>query len=392
MEAQRGMSVALADPSPPAVSARPRLDGLDFLRGLVVILMTLDHTRDYFGFGDANPRDVTQPALFLTRWITHFCAPTFVFLAGISAFLYAQRGRSPAELTRFLLLRGLWLIVLELTLVRVGWTLQVFSNFLVLQVIWAIGCSLLLLALLVHLPRAAIACVGFLLVLGHNLADPIRSADLAGWGGLWKVLHEGGVFAPGGGFRVLAMYPLLPWLGTAALGYAFGPTLLQPAAERRRISVRWGLLALAAFLVLRTTGWYGDPAPRLPVSELGWSAGLLSFLNCEKYPPSLLFLCMTLGPLLLALGALGEIRGRLARAVTTIGRVPMLYYVVHLYVIHGLAIAWVVATGADRAKGPSFSLPAIYLTATGVVLLLYPLCRWFAALKARRRDPWLSYL
>ncbi|MBS0657801.1 MAG: DUF1624 domain-containing protein [Verrucomicrobia bacterium] len=383
---------ASASAAPADAPARPRLERVDFLRGLVMLLMALDHTRDFFGAGDANPRDITQPALFLTRWITHFCAPTFVFLAGVSAFLYAQRGRTRGELTRFLLTRGLWLIVLEFTLVRIGWTLQVFSNFLVLQVIWAIGCALIFLALLVHLPRWAVAAVGLLLLAGHNLLDPLRAADFGRWDWLWMILHESRVFPLGGGFRALSMYPLLPWLGTAAVGYAFAPVLLRPAEERRRVALTLGAATLAVFLVLRLTGLYGDPAPRVPIAEAGWSAGLLSILNCEKYPPSLLFLCMTLGPLLLALGALPDLRSPLARAVTTFGRVPMLFYVVHLYVIHVLAIAWVVATTPDRTQGPAFPLPAIYAVTLLVLLLLYPLCHWFAALKARRKDAWLTYL
>lgn len=371
--------------------ARPRLDAIDFLRGLVMILMALDHTRDFFGRSGMNPTDVNDPALFLTRWVTHFCAPTFVFLAGVSAFLYGQRGRTTAEVSRFLLTRGLWLILLEVTVVRTGWTFGFGLSFFVLQVIWAIGCSLLVLGLLVWLPRWAIAAFGLLLIGGHNFFDSVKAADLGGWSGLWKLLHQQSVIQAGGTTRLFPVYPLVPWLGLAAAGYSFAPVLLRPEAERRRWLLGLGGGVLLLFVGLRATSLYGDPAPRLQTGAL--VQDFLSFLNCEKYPPSLLYLCMTIGPLLLALGLLGEIRSRLGRAVVVFGRVPMLYYVVHLYLIHGLAVVYVwIREGALGNTGPGFGLPGVYLVTLLVVLLLYPLCAWFAALKARRREAWLSYL
>lgn len=377
--------------STPAGPSRPRLDAVDFLRGLVMVIMALDHARDFFHQGGMNPRDIHDPALFLTRWITHFCAPTFVFLAGVSAFLYAQRGRTTAQVSRFLLTRGLWLIVLEVTVVRLGWTFQFVGTFFFLQVIWAIGCSLLVLALLVWLPRSAIAAFGLLLIFGHNLLDGVRSADLGAWSGLWKLLHEPSVIQAGLGVRLLPIYPLVPWLGVAAAGYAFGPVLLRPEADRRSVCRRLGGAAVLLFLVLRWTGLYGDPVAR--VEPGGLLPATLSFLNCEKYPPSLLFLCMTLGPALLALGGLGEMRGRLARAVVTFGRVPMLYYVAHLFLLHGLAVAWVwLQRGEASRGGPAFALPGVYLAWLVGLLLLYPLCAWFASLKARRQEWWWSYL
>lgn len=386
-------------PLPPA---RPRVDTIDLVRGLVMALMVIDHVRDYLGGSAVNPRDVADPALFLTRAITHLCAPTFVLLAGVSAYLYGARGRTRGEISRFLLSRGLWLVVLELTIVRVGWTFQLEPDFVLLQVVWAIGGAMIALAALVHLPRAGIVVVGVALVAGHNLLDPISATDLGGAGWLWNLAHEPAQLAPEPGLTVFALYPLLPWIGVLALGYALGPVFRLPAPERRRWLVGLGGAALATFVILRGLRSYGDPAARIEHDELvPW---LLSFIDCEKYPPSLQFLAMTLGAALVLLAVADRARGRLVDAIVALGRVPLAFYVGHVFLIHAVAIGyallahgdagWLVGgfPPLDKPAGYGVGLPAVYVVSLGVVAALYPLCRWFGRLKQRRTDWWLSYL
>jgi uncharacterized membrane protein len=405
----------------PSATARPRLDSIDFVRGLVMVIMALDHVRDFFNL-DArffDPTDLTRttPVLFFTRWITHFCAPTFVFLAGTGAYLWASRGRTPAELRRFLVSRGIWLIVVELTLVTVGWTFNFTWSFIGLQVIWVIGWSMILLAALSWLPIRVVAGIGIILIAGHNLLDAIHPRPLLGgsagpgvlpfgngalggalspdatlWDWVWSFLH---VFNPP------VAYPLIPWVGVMAVGYAFGTLVQRPPDERRRLFLRLGLAVTAAFVVLRWTNIYGDPAP--------WSAQpdpvytMLSFLNTSKYPPSLLYLLMTLGPAIALLGLVDRASGPVVRFFVVFGRVPFLYYVVHLYLIHGLTLVAAAVTGQAAPndlrvfflfypKNFGFSLGVVYAIWVGVVLALYPLCWWFARLKARRKDAWLSYV
>jgi uncharacterized membrane protein len=381
--------------------ARTRLDSIDLLRGLVMALMALDHTRDFFGASGLNPRDVADPALFLTRWITHYCAPTFIFLAGISAFLYGARGRSTGEVSRYLFTRGLLLVVLEFTIIRVGWTFTPVSLNLLAGVIWAIGASMIVLSALVHLPRAAIAVLAVAMIAGHNLLDGIHANGLGSVGWLWTILHEQGRLAFGGGASIYVLYPLIPWIGVMAAGYALGPVFGLEAGQRRRILVSVGGGLVLGFIALRASNLYGDPAP-WQMQET-WLATVLSFINCEKYPPSLLYLMMTLGPSLLLLAAFEGVRGRLAGWITVFGRVPLFYYVVHIYLLHLLALAYIFATYDDVswmfAGGPprkpadyGLGLPAIYVVWLGVLALLYPLCRWFAALKQRRGEGWLTYL
>ena len=270
-----------------AGAARPRLNSIDLLRGLVMIVMALDHTRDFFAPSGMNPRDVAEPALFLTRWITHFCAPTFVFLAGISAYLYGLRGRSTAELCRFLLTRGFWLIVIEFTLVRFAWRFTVDTHLYVAQVIFAIGASMVALSLLVWLPRWMIAVFGVAVMLGHNLFDGIRAEQLGGAAGYaWHILHQQGLLPVGADTKLYVLYPLIPWIGVMAAGYALGPVFQFDRTARLRWLVLLGAIVTVGFVALRASNLYGDPAPWK--SYDGTLATVLSFLNCEKYPPSLL--------------------------------------------------------------------------------------------------------
>jgi uncharacterized membrane protein len=384
---------------------RARLLSIDTLRGAVMILMALDHTRDYFSNARFSPLDLahTTPALFFTRWITHFCAPAFVLLAGTSAYLWAASpGKSKPELARFLLARGVWLIVLELTVIRFAWFLTLDYEVLLAQVIWAIGWSMILLAGLVFLPDWLILTFGAALIAGHNLFDR------AGWGGgpgaLWTVLHRESMLGLWPGHSLYVLYPLVPWIGVMALGYVLGRLFLRGPRERRAWLLRTGSGLLLGFTLLRFSNLYGDP--------LDWHSQrngfftLLSFLNVEKYPPSFHFLLMTLGPILIALALLERAGGCLAEIPATFGRVPLFFYVLHLYGIHLLAVgaAWLRYGRADWLFGLNwffrdgyppdygYNLLGVYLVWLAVMAALYPACRWFAALKRRSGRWWLSYL
>jgi uncharacterized membrane protein len=380
-----------------APAARPaRTESIDRLRGIVMLLMVLDHARDFFWGFRFRATDLAQTTgpLFFTRWITHFCAPVFVLLAGLGAFFYGQRHGSA---TRFLLTRGLWLVLLEVTVIRLGWIPDFGYHLTVLQVIWVMGWSMVALAALHHLPRPLLIAVGLALVAGHNLLDPIDARKLGALDPLWIILHRGGVLMPAPGHRIFVSYPLLPWIGIMALGFALGPLYLQPAAQRQRALLRLGLGACAAFVALRLLNVYGDPLPWSHQARGAFFTGL-SFLNCQKYPPSLLFTLMTLGPALCLLALLE--RGRFPRPVVVFGRVPLLFYVGHLMLLRYTSLpAGIARFGASalrpppgHAGSPEFPLWATYVAWLLAVIVLYPLCRWFAALKARRQDWWLSYL
>ncbi len=387
--------------APRGASTRARLDSIDLLRGLVMVIMALDHTRDFFGSSGMNPRDVADPALFLTRWITHFCAPIFILLSGVSAYLYGQRGRSTAELSRFLFTRGFWLMVLEFTIVRLGWTFDLGLDHFVTQVIWVIGASMVVLAGLIWLPRAAIGAIGLGMIAGHNLLDGINAADFGSASWIWTFLHQPALLKLSETSSLYALYPLIPWVGVMATGYALGPWFSLDANERRRHFLTLGLLLTVAFVALRLSNYYGDPAPWIVHENMPET--VLSMLNVEKYPPSLLYLMMTLGPGLILLGLFEHARGKLASWITTFGRVPMLYYVAHIFLIHALAVAyaWMVFGDAaflfgglpsDKPAGFGLALPWVYGVWLVVIVALYPLCRWFADVKRRRSDWWLSYL
>lgn len=387
-------------------SVRSRNDAIDLLRGLVMVIMALDHVRDFFSNHVGDPTQdlaTTTPGLFFTRWITHFCAPVFVFLAGTSAFLAGTRRTRP-ELARFLLSRGLWLLVVEVTLVRWGWLFQLGFQMIVIQVIWTLGMSMILMAGLIFLPTRAVGAIGIALIAGHDLLDGLHAADFGRWSWLWNALHERTVLKPEG-HVVLLVYPLIPWPGVMAAGYAFGTLYTRPAEERRRVLLRLGAALTLAFVVVRGLDGYGDPHPwtsqRTPLLTF------FSFLACSKYPPSLAYLLMTLGPAIIFLGLVDGIAARWTRPFVTFGRVPFFYYVLHVPLLHTAAIgvgALVYGAGASAAFAHKillppaeygrygFSLPVVYAAWLLVVLTLYPLCRWFAGVKARSRAAWLSYL
>jgi uncharacterized membrane protein len=347
---------------------RERLHSVDLLRGAVMVLMALDHTRDYYSNAGVDATDLARswPALFFTRFATHFCAPVFVLLAGAGAFLSRKPKR---ELQAFLLTRGLWLVALEVTVVTFAWTFNPHWRFVPLQVIWAIGWSMVALAALVELPAWAVGAVGAIVIAAHNLTDGVAG----NWA--WALLHQQRLFELDG-HRVRVAYPLLPWIGVIAAGYGVGAILVRP--DRRRWLAAIGAALVLAFVILRVLDGYGDPHPRAGQPWMG-------FLNCTKYPPSLDYLLMTLGPSLLVLAAIDKLRGG---PIEVFGRVPLFFYVLHLYLIH--FSRWLVSLFIST---DGWSLPVVYAVWLAIVIALYWPCRLYANFKARHPDSKiLSYL
>jgi len=395
-----------ADRAPAA--SRVRIESVDVVRGVIMILMALDHTRDYFGDAAASPTNLAtaSAALFMTRWITHLCAPVFFLLTGTGASL-ARRRRSTAELSRFLVTRGLWLIFLELVVYRC-FILQFNFDYqtTVLTVLWALGWAMIVLGALVWLPTPVVTALGALVIVLHNLLDPISAQSLGSLAPLWNVLHGPGVIFTDGHHMLFAAYPLVPWVGVTAVGYGLGEVYRWDPARRRALLLRAGLALTAAFFVLRAVNGYGDPS-RWAVQGTPLFT-LLSFVNTTKYPPSLLFLLMTLGPALLFLRAVDERTPDWLRPALIIGKVPMFYFLLHFLLIHLLTVVaallrygqvhWMFESPSldkfpvTQPPGWPLPLPAVWLIWISIPVMLYPLCRWFAGVRQRRTDWWLSYL
>jgi uncharacterized membrane protein len=385
-----------------------RVRGIDVVRGLVMVLMAVDHVRVFAGVPAGGP----TPAVFFTRWITHFCAPGFLFLAGTSAYLRAAAAQRPRANSRQLLTRGLFLVLLELTVLRLAWTFNGdVWNYNLAGVIWLIGWCMVALAALVRLPRWALATFGLAIVLGHNAAGPVMFGEgrpIDGW--VAQVLYTAGDFRVwDDGPRLVILYTLLPWIGVMALGYVFGAVVARDQGTRDRWCTRLGVVAILAFVLLRTFNVYGDPRPWNPAPPGAVSAWapVLSFLNTAKYPASLDYLLMTLGPLLLAMPWLSRTRGRIADALELFGRVPLFYYLLHIPLIHLAALAislvrtgtvspWLFANHPMEPGPPPpeavWSLPLLYAVTAGVVLVLLPACRWYARVKRQRRHPLLALI
>jgi uncharacterized membrane protein len=384
-----------------------------------MVLMALDHTRDFFSYLRFEPENLSRTwyALFFTRWITHFCAPLFFFLAGTGAFFYGRR-RTPAQLSRFLWTRGLWLIILEFTVVGTGWTFQIPFGFF--GVIWALGASMVLMATIVRLPLRWVAILSCGMIVTHNLLDGIRPQQFGSYAWLWTILHLRGLAVLPFHIPEFVLFQIIPWVGVMGAGYAFGTVYLLEPERRRTLIARVGLALTLAFILLRATNIYGNPPAGLGgVSQGDWhiqptlEKTVILFLDVEKYPPSLQFLLMTLGPSLLLLAWLDKRSNQLSSSgvgsgissvLLIYGRVPLFYYVLHLYVIHVLAFVvalafhqpakWLVPGGFFYGipDGYGHHLPFIYLIWITAVALLYFPCRWWAGLKQRRKDWWLSYL
>ena len=387
-------------------AGRLRLESIDLLRGIIIVIMALDHVHDFFGVPGANPVNLatTTVPLFFTRWVTHFCAPVFFLLTGTGAFLTLRR-MSKRELSGFLLTRGLWLIVLEAVVMRFALQFNIDYQVTLLIVLWALGWAMIVLAGLIYLPTWALVSVGMAMVAGHDLLDGIAPPTFGALAPLWTVLHVPG-FLITGPHTVFVTYPLVPWLGVTALGYALGHLYAWDAGRRQAWLLRLGLALTVGFVVLRWLNVYGDPFPWSAQRSPLWT--LVSFLNTQKYPPSLLFLLMTLGPALLLLRAFDVGTPRLLRPALAFGKVPLFFYVLHFYLIHLLAVVVCYVGYGDvggmfrspdlghfpftAPPGWGLGLPWIYAIWIGVVLALYPLCRWYAGVKRRRTDWWLSYL
>lgn len=385
---------------------RPRIESIDLLKGLVMVVMALDHTRDYFHFSafffdPTDPSQTTWP-IYFTRWITHYCAPTFCFLAGTSAFLVGLR-KSKNELSGFLLKRGLWLVVIELTVVNFAWYFDVHFSSPGLLVIWSLGISMIVLAGLVYLPRVAILAFSLVIIFGHNLLDTIHFQGNY----LWAILHDPAIFTYSETSRLYIFYPIVPWIAVMSLGYCFG-ALYEPAfdpAKRKRWLSFIGFSAIALFFLLRGINMYGNPTKWIGYES--FSQSMMSFMDPAKYPPSLLYLLMTLGPALVFLAATENQKGKVTGFFSTFGRVPFFYYILHIYLIHILAMVAAQLTGfgwqrmllgdwvgaIPELKGYGFSLVVVYLVWIAVILALYPLCKQFDQYKASNRARWwLSYL
>ena len=386
-----------------------RLFSIDLLRGLIIVIMALDHTREFVNAGALafNPEDLTKTtyAFFFTRWITHFCAPVFAFTAGMGAFLRLERGGGKAEMSKFLLTRGLWLVLLEFTAVRFAFFFRfTLEDPTFLLVFWMLGISMIALAALIHLPFRALAAVSVAMIALHNLLDKISPAQFGGYGWVWNVLHQPGLIYPKP--VVIAAYPLIPWIGVMAAGFCFARVYRLPDERRRKVLLTTGLAITAAFVLIRFANVYGDLRPWAAQPRSGYT--LLAFLRTNKYPPSLLFLMMTLGPAIAFLGLVDRARPGTTNPFIVFGRTPQFYFIVHIAVIHlfGIALGYArygaqpflwqppPGAGGSAVYPPDYgwSLMTTYLVWMAVVMTMYPLCRWLANLKASRREWWLSYL
>lgn len=395
------------------MTTKSRIQSIDIVRGIAMVIMALDHVRDYFHVY-ANTDDplnlaTTTPLLFFTRWITHFCAPIFVFLSGTSIYLQSLR-KTKKELSVFLIKRGFWLIFVEVVIVAFAWTFLPALNIIPLGVIWSIGISMVLLGLLIHLPYKSILLLGFVIVFGHNLLDIPESAPGFKAGFWWDLLHHG-YFAPyqyADKHILLMIYPFVAWTGVMLLGYCAGVffTTAYTQEQRRKILLRTGLLLIGLFALLRFINIYGDPHP--------WQTqrtGLLSFfsfINVWKYPPSLLYLCITIGPALLLLSFVEKMNNRFTNIMTVFGRTALFYYILHLYFIHLFATVLFFIKGHTMQEaiasveklpflfvlpGEGFGLAGVYMVWAGLVLALYPLCKAYDSYKTSHKEKWwLSYL
>ena len=398
------------DPSASQLVPRPeRLDGIDLLRGTIMIVMALDHVRDFVSDRLLiDPTDLTKttPALFLTRWITHYCAPTFIFLAGTGAFLAGTRGKSKRGLSWFLFTRGLWLAIFEITINRALWMFNYDLHVYGAGVFWAIGLSMIVLAALVYLPTPIVAAFGLMMIGYHNLLDGIQVEKDGPLKLLWVILHspnEVPIFE-GSSFKFGTGYCLIPWAGVMAAGYGFGAFFRLDRPTRQWWFAFLGLFLIVNFVLLRALNIYGDPRPW--ERQVDFDRTVLSFINCTKYPPSLLYLLMTFGPAILALSIFDRPLGVWSKPIITFGRVPFFFYLLHIPLIHGLAIVidrirfgwspqatagpWELST-MTLPPGYGVGLAEVYGLWILVVLLLYLPCRWFAGVKARNKSAWLSY-
>lgn len=383
-----------------------RISSIDLVKGLAMLFMALDHVRDYvhapaFLFAPADPEQTTL-AIFFTRWVTHFCAPSFSFLAGLSAFMIGKR-KPTTELSGFLLKRGLWLVFIELTVINFAWLFDLSFGTILLQVIWSLGISMIFLAGLVYLPRKVILIFSLILIFGHNLLDNISLDDSIAW----AIFHKLNIFMLSENLMLVVGYPIIPWIAVMSLGFCFGDFYDKSvdSSKRRQTFNMIGMGAIILFVVMRWTNVYGDPVLFQQNDSPGQD--LVSFLNPTKYPPSLLFLLMTLGGTLLLLANSEKWKGKLVDFICTFGRVPFFFYIIHIYLIHLIAIGLATLTGFVWKKNmvlaawgaienpiPGYGFPLWVVNAVwiSVILVLYPICKRFDRYKQGNKDKrWLSY-
>ncbi len=401
------MTTVTLSKTAPTLKVTHRIASIDILRGIVMIIMALDHTREFFHHDSLvgnNPLNfqTTWPFLFFTRWITHYCAPTFVFLSGTSVFLYAQRGKTKKEVGRFLFTRGLWLIIAEVLVINGLWEFN-YTTFLMLEVFYAIGMSMVCLSLLQFLPYRVLLMIGLLIVCGHNTLDGVQVTHPAVASVIWSLVHAPNLYKPFPHYMVLVAYPFLPWLGLMICGYCLGKlyTKNTEPAYRRRFLLTAGIIAIALFVILRFINVYGD--------RQHWSVQqtsvftVLDFVNTTKYPPSLLYMLMTIGPGLIVLAATEHIANAFTRIVMVYGRVPFVYYMLHILVLHSLARIFMLFSGRGSGEvlfpgyrmypDAGYPLWVVYLVWISVVILLYFPCKWYGRYRAAHPEKiWLSYL
>lgn len=387
-----------------------RVESIDLLRGIIMVIMALDHTRDFFHIkafsGDPLDHATTTPILYATRWVTHFCAPLFIFLAGTSAWFQSRR-KTVKELSSFLMSRGLWIILIDVFVITLITTANIRYDVFIIQVLWSIGISMVILGLMIRLPFKIILATGLLIVLGHNLLDYAEAGrtSLPFW---WHLIHKQGFFTLWGDRGLFIFYPFLPWTGLMLLGYCFGSIFTNYDEKTRSRKLLWmGLALIGTFILLRLTNIYGDPRPwtgrETPVQTF------MDFMNVEKYPPSLLYMCATVGTALIFLSLVKEVKGRLSSFFLVFGRVPMFYYILHFFLLSVTNIMLFFLRGHTLEEGmkgspgmpfkfiipdEGYDLLTVYLMWMGLVIfILYPICRWYDKYKSSHPEKkWLSYL
>ena len=380
---------------------KERIQSVDMLRGLVMVIMALDHIRDYSTMYHFSPTDLSQTTIpiFITRWVTHFCAPVFMFVAGVGSGLGEINGKSKKDLAHFLWTRGLWLVLLELTVVKLAWTFNFTEKTIYFLVIWALGMSMITLAALIYVPKKWLLTFGLIMVFGHNLLDGIDSEYFGNWSFLWKMLHVQSTF-PIGSYEAIAYYPVIPWIGVMTLGYVFADFYRMDAKRRQPKMILLGIGLIILFFVIRGINVYGDMNPWSVQSTTGMT--IVSFFNVTKYPPSLSYLLMTLGPSIVLLSLFERIHGKMSDFLVVFGRVPMFFYIVHLYLIHTIAVILGIFQGysimdmmnefESFPAGFGFNLVVTYVLWILLIIVLYFLCGSYIRFKKGKKHPFFSYI
>jgi len=391
-------------------SHRFRVSSIDIARGLIMVIMALDHTRDYFHADafvfDPTNLEKTNTALFFTRWVTHFCMPAFVLLSGVASRISLAR-KTKKELSWYLFTRGVWMVILEIAVLRFGMLFNFYFDITLLGVLWLFGICMILLSVLIYLPNKVLLVIGLVIVFGHNLLDVVAIDPTSFWFAPWTILMRVGFLSVNPNVAFIISYPIVPWLGVMLVGYGLGSWYSNQidSITRQKWLLTAGFICVIAFVILRFVNVYGDPAP-WSNQQSTWFT-VLSFINTTKYPVSLLFLLMTIGPLLILISLLEKGNAKTLNPLNTIGRVPLFYFILHFYLIHVLAlISFMIKTGKSFSEidfhfaksfggitpEGGYSLPWVLLFWVLIVLLIYPLCNVYDRVKSQHRGTFLSYL